>query len=405
VDGVLHAFMHPEPVQYRDAWPGTARRMLDRLIGSTYGERDITGVDLSVGRVQSALLGAAAKEKIPYGEATIALPCCDRKEPFVATIPVYEHNLKAVQELIALAKEFEAAGQCVPFGRATPLEPFKPWTFGEAVLAISKATDRPIDDVSQSMQRLYEAGRMSYPRSDASAVTPQGIAALQKMAEQHGVRFDPSRVSTFSRNGRHAHESPRPLNGDVNITFPLLVLSKDEAALSLISRHLISCGQPHAVHSPDASALPAWAKNLPFERKVCQWMRPWSKKTIQTGLHIFPKEEIALSLLLKNKLGRSSTVVFHALKFASRGLLDEHARIDDKGADWIRRTPDLLKDPRTSLQIENILSACADESKQGEAPGQLVKSLLESMNMWGDVQDMLQKVEASQPQASSGLSG
>jgi DNA topoisomerase I len=406
VEGVLHAFMHPEPVRYRDAWAGTARRMIDRLIGATYGQRDVTGVDLSVGRVQSALLGAAAKEQIPYGEATIALPCCDNKEPFVATIPVFEHNFKAVKELIEHAQEFAKAGRCIPFGKAVPAENFKPWGFGEAVLAVSQATDRPIDSVSRSLQRLYEAGRMSYPRSDASAVTAQGLAAAQKMAEQHGVRFDASKVPMFSRHGRHAHESPRPLQSDVNITAPLLVLSDDEAALSLISRHLVACGQPHAVHSPDPSALPGWAQGLQFERKVCQWLRPWPRRPAETGLRIFPKEEIALSLLLKHKLGRPSTMVFHALKFASRDLLGESAQLDPKGADWIKRTPELLRNPKTSQQIERILSACVDDPKYNEAPPQLVKSLLESMNLWGDVQAMLQRVEASQPNAiASGIRG
>ena len=399
-EGVLHAFLHPEPVRYRDAWPGTARRMLDRLIGSTYGQRDGSGVELSVGRVQSAMLGAAAAQGVAFAEATIALPSCDGKEPFVATVQVTAVNLKAVQELVEHAKEFSRQGQCMPFGKSVSATPLKPWNYGQSVLAIAQATARPIDDVSRSMQRLYEAGRMSYPRSDASAITPQGIAVVQAMAEQHGVRFDASRVPAFSRQERHAHESPRILQSSVNITAPLLILSDDEAALSLIARHLLACGQPHAVHSPNPAALPDWAAGLKFERKVCQWLCPWPRKMAQTGLRVFPNEEIALALLLRHKLGRPSTMVFHALKFASRELLDAKGKPSAKAQNWIQRTPELLRDPKTSLQIEKILSASMEDGQRSGPPAALVRSLLESMSLWDDVCAMLQKAEAAQASAN-----
>lgn len=405
VDGVLHAFMHPEPIRYRDAWAGTSRRMIDRLIGATYGSREPGVADLSVGRVQSALLGVAEREKIPFGKAQIVLPCCDRKEPFVATIPVYAHNLAQVQELISLAKEFEKSGQCLPFGRSSPLPGFKPWGFGQAVSTIAVATDRPIESVTQSLQRLYESGRMSYPRSDASAITTQGLATIQKLADQHGVRFDASIVPTFSRLARHAHESPRPTQANVNIAAPLLVLNDDEAALSLIARNLVASGQPHFMHAPDPKALPDWAQGLHFQREVCQWLRPWPRKTATTQLRIFPKEEIALSLLLKHKLGRPSTLVIHALKFAARDLLDDQAMLTDKASDWIKRTPALLRDPKTSLQIEKILSSCVDDSSYNEPPATLVKLLLESMNLWEDVCAMLQKMDAMQPGLTSSQAG
>ena len=395
-EGVVHAFMHPEPIRYRDAWPGTARRILDRLIGSTFSARDSSGIDLSVGRVQSAMLGAAASEKIAFGEATIALASSDGKEPFVATIQVTAENFVEVQELIKHAAQFAREGRCIEFGRSAPAEDFKPWNYGQCIDAISRATARPIDDVSRSLQRLYEAGRMSYPRSDASAVTTQALATIQDMADQHGVRFDASRVPTFSRQGRHAHESPRILKSNVNITAPLMILSDDEAALSLIARHLLACGQPHAVHLANPANLPAWAAGLKLERKVCQWLRPWPRKATETGLRIYPNEEIALALLLRHKLGRPSTMVFHAMKFASRDLVDAKGRVSAKGADWIKRTPALLQDPKTSQMIEKILSSSIEQGLHNESPKKLVRTILESMNLWEEVNSMLKIADAAQ---------
>lgn len=395
VDGVLHAFMHPEPIRHRDAWPGTARRILDRLIGCTYGSRDIAGIDLSVGRVQSALLGAAAKEQIAFGEAQIVLKACDGREPFVATVAVHAGNVDDVKTWMEEAREFAESGKCVPFGQSRAAAQSKPWGFGEAVLAVAQATGRPIDGVTQSFQRLYESGRMSYPRSDAAAITAQGIATIQSMAQVHGVRFDADKMPAFSRQGRHAHESPRPLQSALNIASPLMVLSDDDAALSLISRHLVTCGQPHAVHTPNPEALPEWARGLKFERKVCQWLTPWAKRTVETGMRMFPKEEIALALLLRNRLGRPSTLVFHALKFASRELLNSKGLLESKGADWLAQTPEMLRDPRTSQRIEQILSASVDETQFSDPPQEMARSILESVGIWVDVQAMLERSETA----------
>lgn len=388
-EGVIYAFLHPEPVRARDAWAGTTRRMLDRLIGTAYSIREDYGALLSVGRVQSGMLGVAATQGVSMGEAQIVLPSRDGRDPFVATIAIRPDNINEVRELVELSKEFMARGDTVAIGHGEPIDPPAPWTYGDAVAGVAKATDCSLEAASQSLQRLYEAGRLSYPRSAASAVTAQGLATLQRIATDHGVRFDAERVAVFSRQGRHAHESPRPMTEKVDMSSPLLVLTKDEAALALLTRQLMSCGQPHAMYYPEPSQLPKWAAGLNFERKVCQWLRPWPKKAMEPGIRLFSKEEMALQMMLANQLGRPSTLVFHAMKFATRALLDEQGQLSAKGKDWLRQTPALLRDPRTSAQIERVIDSCVEDGPGAVPPSRLVREILESLKVWDRVQERL----------------
>jgi DNA topoisomerase-1 len=322
--------------------------------------------------------------------ATLSLRACDKRDPFIAVLDVFPENRERVMELVELCKEYERSGDCVKLGPVQAAENFQPWSYGEAVLAVARATDRKIDAVSQSMQRLYEGGRMSYPRSSASAVTGDGLASISKIADANGVRFDPSKLPMFSRTQRHAHESPRPISGQVDISSPLLVLSNDEATLSLLARHLLACGQPHAIHRPDPNALPQWARGIVFERKVCQWLRPWPRRPASPGVRELPIEEAAMELLITNGLGRPSTLVNHAIKFASRGLLDSTMSLTDKAREWISGTPQVLLDVTTSKRIEALIDQSAERDDPDSAPPRLVRSILDHFGLWQDVSPKLE---------------
>lgn len=401
-DSVVDTFSHPEPVNLKDSWPGATRRILDRLIGCSFSRFNLEqDSDVSVGRIQSGLLGAVSQERIPFAEAIIALPCCDGKDPFVAVLPVYEDNEDAVRELVHLGEQFAKEGHCVPLGEIVEAPDFQPWNYGEAVLAVAEATDRSILEVSHSMQRLYENGKMSYPRSASPAMTGDGLSCVDNIADHHGVRFDAARPPKFSRNSRHAHEAPRPLRADVDISSPLLIMSPDQAALSLIARHLLACGQPHALHRPDPASLPSWAAGLSFERKVCLWLRPWPRRKAVTGFRTRPREEAMMRLLLKHNLGRASTQVLHAIKFAGRDLLDEKMRMTDKARAWIELTPAVLLDPTTSASIEALIDGAADRHEHNESPPQAVKNILDYFGLWEAMETVLEHTAMS---IQSGLS-
>lgn len=400
LDGVTSAFASPEPIEERDAWPGTTRRIVDRLIGATFSRAGAEGAArMGAGRIQSSLLGVASRSVLAHSEAIIALRACDKRDPFVARIPMTWENEERLRELVERAQEFEASGRCVDVGSVHAAPDFEPWAYGEAVLNISRATERSLDSVSHSMQRLYENGRMSYPRSSARAITGDGLAFVAKIADAHSVKFDAGRLPAFARRGRHAHESPRPLSGRVDISSALLLLSPDEAVLSLLARHLLACGQPHHLHKPDPARIPEWARGLKLERRVCQWLTPWPRRPATSTVRERPMDELALELLIANKLGRPSTLIAHAQKFASRGLLDDKAQLSPRGRAWLEQTPDVLLDPATSARIEQTIDASAETNDPGSAPEMLARRILSELGLWERVQPLLGRTR----QADQGL--
>lgn len=402
IDSVLQAFSNPEPVRLRDAWPGATRRLVDRLIGAAFtADGDHAG--FAAGRVQSALLGATTSVRLPLGEATLVLPACDGKDPFVATVPVYPETRDRLAELVERSAAFVRAEGCVKLGKVEPAEDYVPWNYGEAVLSIAQATDRSLPEVADTLQRLYEGGRMSYPRSTAHALTGEGIARLQDIAHGHGVKIDADRLPAFSRRGRHTHESLRPLAGKVDVCAPLLLLSADDAALALITRHLIACAQPHATHRPDPATLPEWARDpkLDFSRRVCQWLRPWPRRPAAANLRVYPTSEVAMRTLLEHDLGRPSTQVRHATKFESRSLLTSAMEPSAKARLWLEQTPQTLLDPRTSAAIEAMIDDAADLGGDALAPAQLARGILERLGLWSQIEAILEA--PAQPNVRSGL--
>lgn len=387
--GVVHAFSHPEPVIQKDAWPGTSRRILDRLIGAAFSVDGETGAEaIAVGRIQSALLGLVANQKLPFATLTLTLPACDRHGPYIAEIPVHEENLAEAQDLLKRCLALAEEG-CIPVGKTTPDEDYVPWNFAQSVIEISSATQTSVSEAASSLQRLYESGRMSYPRSTASAITGDALACLQNIAGDHGVKFDSRRVSQFARQSRHAHESPRPLVRDIDICAPIMTLTPDDQALSLITRHLIACGQPHVKDAPEVDKLPEWARKIPWSRKRSTCLRPWPRRQAESRIAVNDPEALLIRLMMENRLGRPSTLVNHAVKFASRGLVDDRLQLTEKGRRWLTVTPQILMDPSTSSLIERYIDESVDLKDDAEPPAQLVRGILDRLGLWSDVQPKL----------------
>lgn len=383
--GIASAFSNPEPVQARDAWPGAARRIMDRLIGAAFSNvNEVVRSDISVGRVQSGLLGAAAAQALPLGRVTLALPAQDSRSPFVATVDVFPNNRDHAKDLLEKCKRFAEEGGKIATGQTEPAPALKPWCYGEGVLAIAAATGRSIQDVATSMQRLYEDGRMSYPRSGANAITPDALGKIDRVADRHGVRFDGTRVAQFTRQTRHAHESPHPLSADVDLSSPLLLLSQDEAVLSMLARHLVACGQPHVFHKPDPASMPEWvnAARLDFKRKSSLWMTPWPRRKAETGFKDLGAEEHALGLLLTHGLGRPSTQVGHAVKFSAREMFTAEMVLSGRARAWIAGTPSVLLDPAVSARMEQLINDCAESGSEMPHPSVMVRGLLEGLGLW-----------------------
>lgn len=126
VEGVRRAFRSLMPVDPMAARPGDARRVVDRLIGSTYSEPH-----RSVGRVFTAALGAAASKDLVIGYVTLLLPAADGGAPFVARVPVTPRTHALWQDRL---RESSAFGPTAVAGRRRSRG--RPWRHAD-VLAVA----------------------------------------------------------------------------------------------------------------------------------------------------------------------------------------------------------------------------------------------------------------------------
>lgn len=217
---VNEALKHPRAIDGHLVKAQEARRVLDRLFGY-----DLSGLiwkkvryGLSAGRVQSPALRiimerereirAFVPEKFWVVSAILKTAKKEQFEVFCAEEPKTEEEasriLAAVQNNpwhVVRVDETEA-------GRS-PKAPFTTSTLQQA------ASTRLGFSPSRTMgvaQKLYEAGHISYMRTDSTNLAKEAQAALCALAEaQFGKEYVEARTyKTKSKNAQEAHEAIRP---------------------------------------------------------------------------------------------------------------------------------------------------------------------------------------------------
>ncbi len=219
-DAITEALKHPRTIDTDLRQAQEARRVLDRLVGY-----DLSGIiwqkvryGLSAGRVQSPALRILVEREreirafIPEdywvlqanvqtkGKAKITLTCVE--EP---------RDRKEVDRILAvgnkedwLVKDIKETEQ-----KRSPRAPFTTSTLQQA--ASSRLSFSPARTM-QVAQKLYEAGHITYMRTDSttlSDVAIQGISAL--VLKKYGKEYLETRTyKTKAKNAQEAHEAIRP---------------------------------------------------------------------------------------------------------------------------------------------------------------------------------------------------
>lgn len=375
---VADAFRALEPIVPADAWTCATRRVLDRLI------RPLIPHPLCISTV--AILSSIANDLPPLGQVTLSLNADDGLDPFVATMDVTASNVERAEELLLANLEFNEAGESVRAGASYPVASPYPWTSNQAVLAIAQVTGRTVLDVTATMLRLYETGRLTYPHSSASALTPAAVKWLGQMANHNGLRIDPRKVPLLVETRRHGHESPRPLEIDVDISTPALLLNQEDAILSILTRHLITVAQPWRACEPTPESLPDWALGLGLTRRSSQWMNPWPRKRVRPTWEKTDLSVYALSAFESGGLGRPEAGAVAADRFASLRLLGSNFELTSSSRALIDQLPSALMDPLVHKRLEAVIRDCASNAKEHGPPQQLVKDLIDSMGLWREAE-------------------
>jgi DNA topoisomerase-1 len=349
-DSIMEAIGEATPVRKEDAIAGRTRAIVDRMIGGVFSRDGV-----AVGRVGTAMLGVIQRDKPSVLRLRLAAPAKDGGRPWLAECDVKAPLTPAVADkLSALAlPALDMAGSSAFTA--------KPAHMGEIMVRAADHLDMSPVETAKSMQRTYEAGRLSYPRAGSKGMSRSAARKLRKVLEAAGYKYDDAKVA--AKDEHEVHDSPYPI-GKVDVTLDPKRLGSDEGVRTMVARDLVRCGQTHTVQKAATARLEAFLiqQGVPpaAARHVAglDWRREQGPR--YPGQENWAKSEVVrrrpdaalLEAVMAAGLGRPSTWANHVSGFLSRGLVDDNLNLTDKGRAWVAASPPELVDPRVSAAIE-----------------------------------------------------
>ena len=229
---ILDALAHPRDLNFQLVDAQQARRVLDRLVGYTLSpvlwKKIYKG--LSAGRVQSVALRLIIDRERerqafkPEEYWSIQALLNGLKDQNSFTSNLIEYQGKKIEQL-TLKEEAEVKKICVALEKATYIvnsvqkkpakrNPSAPYTTStlqqDAVNKLSMSSKR----VMQLAQKLYEAGHITYMRTDSVTLGAAAVEALRAhIGTEFGTEYLPAKAPSYqakSKNAQEAHEAIRP---------------------------------------------------------------------------------------------------------------------------------------------------------------------------------------------------
>lgn len=367
----------------RMAAPGRARAALDRIISSTW-----TQPGAPVGRVMTPLLamigsGSAGQE---CGEIRLAAAAADGGRPFMAILPIRHGRSHAgtgypdeappdedsdedrIRTDLAMKIAHRFRGHFVPgyvrrlqgVGAAVTARfgPVPCHATEDILIAASRQTGMPVVRAERALQRLYQKGEISYPRTDERGLTPATAQSLTALARNMGVTdFDPHAAASaapapVNHQGLHpiiqhdGDSDPQPgspsgrqsasrmaeralqaLDMKIissHIDSPARDAADDQAIFALIARRAVEAGIDRDLQRGqwvDFDGVDDHAAGLSDEEvdllENLDWFResghslPWSRIE-ETGVSTWPLDGQIVHAATLLKLGRPSTLASQA---------------------------------------------------------------------------------------------
>ncbi len=220
-DAVTEAFAHPREIDQRLRKAQEARRVLDRLVGY-----DLSGLiwkkvryGLSAGRVQSPALRIVMEREreirafVPeeYWVITASLMSGNDVRPFVCTEEPRDKD--EAERIVALGT---SSGWHVVDIKETEQNrnPYPPFTTSTLQQVASTRLGLSPSRTMAIAQKLYEAGHITYMRTDSPTLSKAALAMLARTVEkEYGPEYlEVKNFKSKSKNAQEAHEAIRPTN-------------------------------------------------------------------------------------------------------------------------------------------------------------------------------------------------
>jgi Topoisomerase IA len=338
-------------VSKRDAVPGRTRAIIDRMIGGVFSNNGV-----AVGRIGSALLGVIRDEAPSTRRVLLVAPSKDHGRPWTA-----ECDIKAPITAEVAKKLIAVKFPPLDIGTKSPSSPTAPANMGQIMVRAGDELDMSPKEASESLQKLYEAGRMSYPRAGSKGISKSVMRKIARELKKAGYTFDEEK--TPEKKADDVHDAPYPI-GPVQAQQDPVRQGHEEGLRTLVARDLIKTGQTHIVETGVGATAAAHLRSKGFSAEICDYVGKlhWRRETgpRYPGQESWPKSKtwarrpdtVLLEAAVEKGLGRPSTWANHITKFMQRDLVDDDLQLTAKGREWIARTPPILLNPQISAAIE-----------------------------------------------------
>ncbi len=217
---ILKAIENPREIDYNLVNAQQARRVLDRLVGYELSPvlwRKVKG-GLSAGRVQSvAVRLIVEREREIQNFKSVASYSVTAEftneigKSFKAKLPKNFATKKEAEAFLTsnINASFSVAEIETKPGRKSPAAPFTTSTLQQEA---ARKLYLPVGITMQLAQRLYEAGLITYMRTDSVNLSKDAMDAAQaEITKSYGKEFSKPRVfATKSKGAQEAHEAIRP---------------------------------------------------------------------------------------------------------------------------------------------------------------------------------------------------
>ena len=219
-DAIKDAIAHPRDIDENLRRAQEARRVLDRIVGY-----DLSGLiwkkvryGLSAGRVQSPALRILAEREreikafipVTYFVLSALFSAKDKKE--LQTTCVEQPATKAEADRIVDAGKSAKWNVASVTEKSEERNPRPPFTTSTLQQTASTRLGFAPSRTMRAAQKLYEAGHITYMRTDSVNLSKESVAKMASVVEKEfGKEYLQVRVyKTTSKNAQEAHEAVRP---------------------------------------------------------------------------------------------------------------------------------------------------------------------------------------------------
>ena len=219
---ILKAIDNPRSINYNLVNAQQARRVLDRLFGYELSPvlwKKVKG-GLSAGRVQSVAVRLIVEREreienfdpVPSYKVVGEFINKDGTS-FKASLPKNYKTRKDAEDFLSscIQAEFKVDDLTKKPAKKSPAAPFTTSTLQQEA---SRKLYFPVAKTMVVAQRLYEAGLITYMRTDSVSLSDDAKkAAKQEIVSSYGKEFsEPRDFTTKSKGAQEAHEAIRPTN-------------------------------------------------------------------------------------------------------------------------------------------------------------------------------------------------